>query len=467
MTHLIAMYLVLWSIALGACVVIPVLRGRAELFTVRNFFLLGVIYFQSMSAAAALWSGEYGHFTPSEPSYAGLIFSVLLTVFVGAILFFYRRGWIVRWMARHTPMSFAPANPATMLTLAFSFLVLGVFMRVVLGQIPLAGIVFFNVSTGVLAVAAGMAVWAWAPRLWNPAVAVPAIPIVLGSVLAGTYGTFGRREILNIVLACVWAAVHSWWKHLGLMRAAMRIGVIAFLGLALLAGFTATRGDAGERRTPAQVLADLQGAQIGKGLQAIFSAQDTGPISLWVCESRPDMIPYDPFHQARFLFLHWVPRSIWPDKPLGLGLVLVDQRNVSGTDSTFTVGPGMIAHLVNDNPWLCLIPYALFLGLVLRYFDEMLAIHAHNPFLVLPLGVALGEWVGVPRGEAAIFIFLALTSTAASWMAMAFCAKVLSMLGVRLELQPHAYPDEFEATEEGDVSTDPAYPAAGAHSGPA
>jgi hypothetical protein len=431
--------------------VIPAWRGRTELFTVRNFFLLGVFYFQSMSVALALWSERFGAWTPSSPAAAGLKFSLLLTLFVGAIMFVYRRGWIVRWMARKTPVSFAPASTATMLILAVSFLGLGIFMRVVLGQIPLLGILFGNFAIGVLGVAAGMAVWAWAPRLWNPAVALLAIPIVLTSILAGSFGTFGRREILNILLACMWAAVHSWWKHLGFTRMMMRLGAVAVLGLVLLAGFTATRGEAGEVRTPIEIVTDLQGAQIGKGFAAIFSAQDTGPISLWVCQARPEAFPYDPFHQARFLLLHWVPRKLWPDKPMGLGQILVDQRNMSGVNQKeFNVGPGLIAHLVNDNPWLAFLPYAVFLGLVLRYFDELLGLHTHNPFLVLPLGVALGEWVGVARGEAGLFLFMALTSTFVAWLAMAFCAKSLSLLGVRLHLQQHPMQEEPADAEPED-----------------
>jgi hypothetical protein len=364
----------------------------------------------------------------------------------------YGRGWGARWLARRVPVTFAPAAPATMLTLAASFLLVGLFMRIVVLQIPYLGILSSMWANGILAVAAGMAVWAWAPRLWNPAVAIVAVPIVLIAMAGSMYGGFGRRDILDLVLACAWAGYFSSWRYIGLRRAMYRVAVLGAIGAVVLAAWSATRGAEGKGRTPMQALVEMASADMGKGFTDLISTQQAGPLSMWLCEQRPGAFPYDTLHQGRMFLFQPVPRQIMPSKPGALGRIMVDQRNLEGFSEGFTVGPGLVGHIVNDNPWLALIPYAVFLALVFRFMDELIGLHVYNPFVVLPLGVAMGQFFGIPRGEAALFLFMGLNACLGAWVAMAICAKALQMIGLRIEentRMPGSTEDEYlEQAEE-------------------
>jgi hypothetical protein len=454
MPELIALYLVLLLLLVGSVLFVQAVRHRTDLLSIRNFFVLGVCFFQLISAAAALWFQQYGVFGLNNPAQGAFIFAIVITLFLPVMFLAYRRGWVVRRLARHVPVKEAPAGAITMISLAISFLVLGAVLRLGLSSMPFASVVARIVSTGLLAVAAGMAVWAWVPRLWNPAVALLSAPIVLIAIGVASYGSFSRRDMLNIVLACGWSAYHSHWKYLGVRRSLLRLVTVGILGMLLMAPFSATRGEEGKGRSPLQVIADISDAGIGTGFASLVSTQDAGSLSMWICETRPDVFPYDTLHQAKFLGGMWIPRAFWPGKPRGLGRVMVEQRRLEGHSDEFTVGSGLVGHIVNDNPWLSLIPYAVVLGLLLRFTDELVALHSSNPFLVLPAGVALAEWFAVPRGEAAVFMFLAFLSTAGAWAGMAACAWVLSRLGLAPPLPAAAY-DEFDEDEAGEEPPDP------------
>jgi hypothetical protein len=445
MTQILAIVLLLTALLLGLGMFVQGVRYRVEILSTRNFFLLGVLFFQLFSAGIALWLEDYGQFGVNRPFYAGLIFTLIILPFLAVFLLTYRWGPVVRWLAGKVPVTYAPSGPFTMLILAMTFFVVGVLMRVVLTQIPILGVLTGMLGTGMFAAAAGMATWAWVPRLWNPFVALIAIAIILLCVATSMYGTFGRRDTMNVILACGWAAYFSSWRYYGVPKALFRLTTVAAFGVVVLGLFSASRGAEGKGRTPIQAIVDMSQASVGEGVQALISTQDAGSLSMWVCDNRPQPFPYDTLHQGRYFLTHAVPRQFMPSKPEALGRIMVDQKKQEGVDTGFTVGPGLVGHIMNDNPWIALLPYAFFLGLTFRFMDQVIANHVQNPFIVLPLGVAMGEFFGTPRGESALFFFVGLVSCMGAWICMAFSAKLLQMIGMRLDagtVLPYGWEDE-------------------------
>ena len=88
------------------------------------------------------------------------------------------------------------------------------------------------------------------------------------------------------------------------------------------------------------------------------------------------------------------------------------QLNVQGVPEGYNIGPGILGHCANDNPWIALPLYAVLLALFLRLLDELLIVHPNNPFVVLPVGAAIGQLLGLARGETATFLFHACTAIA-------------------------------------------------------
>ena len=148
------------------------------------------------------------------------------------------------------------------------------------------------------------------------------------------------------------------------------------------------------------------------GALQLLGGQDAAANSMWVIENRPEPYPYDTLASLEYFLAHPIPRVIWDDKPLGLGTVMVKQSMETGVGEGFSLGPGLIGHIVNDNPWIALPLYAILLGAWLRILDDLLVRFAYQPYLVLPLGIELGEIMGLPRGELGFFAFRAIAGMA-------------------------------------------------------
>ncbi|MEI2825138.1 MAG: hypothetical protein V9F04_01160 [Dermatophilaceae bacterium] len=106
------------------------------------------------------------------------------------------------------------------------------------------------------------------------------------------------------------------------------------------------------------------------------------------------------------LFLSFpVPRQFWDDKPDAIARTVVKEVNVQGVPEGFNIGPGLLGHCANDNPWIAR-PAVLrcVLALFLRLLDEMIVVHPNNPFVVLPVGAAIGQIMGLARRDGDVLV---------------------------------------------------------------
>jgi hypothetical protein len=60
--------------------------------------------------------------------------------------------------------------------------------------------------------------------------------------------------------------------------------------------------------------------------------------------------------------------------------------------------------------------YALFFGQFTRFFDELIRRDPTNPFIIIPVGCATGQFVGLARGDLAIFTNLAIIGFISSYL---------------------------------------------------
>lgn len=409
--------------------------GLVDLFSSRNFFLVGFIVFQLTSASLTLWTGYTDALLCRDYARTGLIYTFMATTFLSLFLLFYRWGVPANALASRLRTRHRQAGPNSMLLLSAIFLIGAIFWRLVLSQIPVFGVLAMIVTVGLAGTAAALAAWVWAPRWGNPFVAVVAVIIIAGSLSLGVYGDFGRRNALSILIACLWGAHHGHWKHIGVRRAIAQIVPLTAGALVFIAAFTAGRKQSvtDSRLNFTDSIARLGEGDLGRGFLDMASGQAAAACSMWLIETRPDVFPYDTFHSFRYFVGHPVPRIIWDKKPLALGGEMPRQARVPGRDwNTFSFGPGVIGHIANDNPWLTLVPYAFGLAFLVRFMDQVVRLHPFNPFIVIPMGVALGDIMGVPRGEVGLFLSRAVIIMVASFVSMTVCASVLGMLGLSL-----------------------------------
>lgn len=435
MQTLLGLILSLVAIWLTGSLLNQARRGKVDLFSVRNFFLVGFIVFQLTSGALTLWTGYYDALQCSDYTRTGAIFTGMALLFLLLYLGFYRWGKPATAIAARLRIRHGEAGPMTMLVLAACFLVGAIFWRLVLIQVPVLGVLASIVHVGLAAAAAGFAAWVWAPRWSNPFVAIVTVAIIGIALADCLYGAFGRRNALSVVIACLWGAHHGYWKHIGVRRASGQVGALLAGALIFLAAFTAGRKQSGtdSKLSVGESISRLAEGNLGQGFLDMATGQGAAACSMWLIETRPDGFPYDTFHSLRYFLGHPVPRIIWEGKPLALGGVMPRQARVKGRNwDTFSFGPGIIGHIANDNPWLTMVPYAFGLAFLMRFMDHLIRLHPRNPFVIVPLGVALGDVLGLARGETGQFLSRAVIIIVAVWVSMSVCAMVLGMLGLHV-----------------------------------
>lgn len=463
MTTLIAIYLVLLSAFLCVRVLYQHLRGTHELVSLRNMFTAGFIVFQLTSAVPAMRGVYNNNFPLSDPGGTGLKYALMSTVFLVILMLCYNHGLGARRAAQRTPASRAVPEPVMLwiamliLTCAAGVLRFGVL-------IPYVGILAQLLAVAVGASAAGLAGWVWSRRLLNPYVAIPALGIVGINSLIAISGAFGRRELLAVGGGMLWGMWFGHFRYLPVRTSLPRLAAIAILPLTALALYTAVRDPGEHDRTAGQHLqAMAQSGNVLDGLTMMATGQDAGRISMWLVENHRDRFEQRPLFTLWYLAVYPVPRQMWPDKPEPLSVLIPAMANMKKVNvGLLTMGGGIIGQSAAEGGWYAIVIYAAFFGALLRYFDELARVNAINPFVVVPVASAVGQVIGLPRGEVAAFTFVWLFSVGVSSVLLIVTAKAIEMCGLAHPVPEDPSPD-YDDPDAADAGyEDSPHAAAGA-----
>lgn len=429
--HLVTgVILILTALGLLVLMIAQARKGTVDLFSTRNMFLLGMIIFQCVSGWLSMFMLDFGEVRVENPAVTGFVYTLLLLVFLAIFLLSYHKGWWVRHRAWRADPQVPRTVPGPMLAIAAVILVFGLVFRLAIGRtIPILGVLTDMMGIGLLSAAAGLAAWVWVPRLMNPAVMIPAATIILIAALSLIFLTFGRRDVLSLIITVFFAGYMSRWRHMGWTKMWPRLVVVGAAGLLFMSAFSTVRSATAKKLDIGEVLAKLMEADIGEGLLGMATGQFAAANSMWCIETRPDPYPFNPLHSAIYAVVQPIPRVLWDQfgipKPNGLGYDMVREARVYKYQKEFTLGPGMIGHIWNDNPILALVPYAIFFGLILRFLDEYMAAHPFSPYYCIPIVAGAGDMVGIPRGEVGLFLFRTAMAVIAAWIALRLARKVL------------------------------------------
>ncbi len=160
-------------------------------------------------------------------------------------------------------------------------------------------------------------------------------------------------------------------------------------------------------------------------------------------ETHPSAYRFDTLHSLAYFAMLPVPRAIYENKLSALGQSMVHDAGITKVASEYNVGPGLIGHVFNDNPWIALPLYAFLLGLALRYVDTRVQSAISDPFVVVPLGAGLSQVLAIPRGELGLFAFQMMTGIIGGWLA---CRIIGPLLWYRVE--PEVDSDEDHSDDD-------------------
>ncbi len=450
MATLIAFYLFFVAACLLLYVLNQVLSGKEELVSLHNFFIAGLIIFQVSGAGLSIISGDTGHFHPAEIDSTSVKYAMILSVFIVIYLCTHKMStaFIDRRFERRSGMK-TSYSPIGIMVIAGSIIGFGIVSQYVLVYIPVLGPGFFKIAYGMYAIGAGLAAWVAAPRLWNPFFLLLASFMILTAMVLTFAQNFGRRDLLGVVLAVLWALYFSHWRSLGFRKVFMRMFVVSFAGLILLALVTSARSGDFRDQTAMENISTLKSASASEGLADVFYGQRAGLNSMWLIETRPDSHPYDTLHSIRLFVTLPIPRATWPGKPDALGITMPTKEiKVRGKPPEWNIGPGIVGHIANDNPYLAIWMYPIILGFTIRFFDRAVVWFSTNPFVVLPMGAAIGQFVAIPRGELGSFYFLAILNIVSSFVIMKSISWVLTQIGW-VKAEPGGWDENWEGDNAG------------------
>lgn len=396
------------------------LRDRCQLVSTRNFFLLGLLLFQTVSGALTLltlqtergaWMGDY--------RFAGFAFCLILTTFLALFLAIYRSSdWIERVAWRRTRIRRASRGGLVAAGLALT--AIGVTLRFSGSGIPYVSVLLPQVSAGCLCGGAALVAMAWARSIWNIVVGS-----VLGTVVAGSsavllVGAFGRREILGLLFSVVWGLYHERWRFLSVAWLLPRIGLATLALSAVLLVYSSSRvgGGSVDRSLGQQIerMLTIDPRAVEENIVAALSGQFAGGISMLIFDNRWHSGGYDPLHSLVYFLTLPIPRDLWEGKPEGLGLIVVREAGLSGVSAEHTWGPGLVGHLAHDIVFIALPVYALLLAWVFRYMDARTRWSEHDPVSIALFGSALGQMVAMPRGDIGLFAFNLVAAFSGVWV---------------------------------------------------
>ena len=394
-------------VVMSGLIMIPYLRGKADLCTAWNLLLLGVIIFVGFGCLEV----KYGDFSwPQlkwfQPTPALVNWCMLAnTVFLATLVLSYYYNPITPHITSRVLRKWPPITSGSMM-FGLIFCVGLATASLVLKDVFFVGLVLSQLSHKALVCSAvfAIAIW-WRTRtslIWLSTFVVVLIWAMLFSMVVFA----GRRLLLSVlmgpVLCVFWMSVRYWniKRSMSLMAVAT-----VFIFLAGVFYNSIRHFDQGK---------DAQKRTIGNMLKQVSSLKDRKfekvrenklhYLGQWNVNysllaehyvHTGELVPR-PLNTLKFVLAYPIPRSVWPGKPIAIGEIMVHDIVRYKTTNW---GVGIAGHGIFEGGIPALILYAVLLSIGIRLFDDPMRAQPDNPYLISMLAAASPHIVSFPRGD--------------------------------------------------------------------
>ncbi len=388
---------------IGAIFVRDLVYRKRDFMSVRNFFLLGVMFFYAW--AGIVYGTSAGGFPYVSRGEGMNLIGVALPLFLGCFFLGELVGKKMTIVGRIIP----PANfPVTGPAIVFSVVAA---MSIAMGVVVLlrggermtyTGVLILQFSGGLAACSMGLATYYLISRKFNPlAWTIFGVTFVLASIIT-TFNTTGRREWLAIFFAIPWTWYYASLRYRPLMPVAIKLAPVVVATLVIMISYSAIRHDFGTDASYNQRVSQLvdvaKNPLGGIGDAVKVFTPDTPAVTSFIMESYPDSYERTPLNGLFYVLAMPIPRALWPEKPNALGVEVQDQLNADAT-----LGPGILGHGWAELGWLGIVYYGLFFGAFATVIDSLLRRRADRPFFVAVIGAGLANIMALSRGDTGLF----------------------------------------------------------------
>jgi len=428
MTKFFAIYLLFLAFLTLGIMLYQQITGKHRLLTVRNFALLGFVVFQLTGGFLPLWTTIDGRYNINWVP-TGFQYILMATMFLLVFFPVYHWGIGAKRLAKWTPTSAVVPGTATMLWLAALFTIMAIVLRLSV-SIPYVSMIAGRMGIGFASVAVAFSAWVWIRSMWNPVYLMWFATVLAANLALVLSQSFGRRNLIAIGAAMMWGMYYSKLRFMKPSALILRVVIISIPPLFLVAAFTSVRDSGDARVSLTQQLTRMTtNSDIKSGLLLMAGGQDCARVGLWCIENFPERFEYDHLLAVKYFFFLPIPRNIWEDKPLPLGVRQPKLAKLKGVNlDELTTGPGVIGHAAAEGGYYALVIYAIVGALFLRYFDEVVTRNTVNPLVVLPVGASLGQIVGFARGDLSLFAAAYIVAVVGVYITTITLAKMLELI---------------------------------------
>lgn len=425
---------------------------KYDCLSFRNLFLLGFTHFFGLGTLFTVTAhGNTGLFMASEEGFQRLFFCTL--VFLACFFVAQRLGMKWHGLRRFVPDIRLPVTKLG-INLAILALLSASVVTALISQLGLLSAILGQFRSGMAAAAVALATYNLLARRFNPVAWLVFFGALGSAALLSTVGDIGRRALLSVVLAVAW----MWFfyslrsKPSGIVM--VKIGVLMVAGFFALVMYASFRGHGAQggfgrgrfdiRTRIEQFSNALADPKISaENIRAAF-VSDAPSNTMFIMENYPTSYPFDPFHGLKFLITNPIPRSVWPGKPIGLGITVQEQLQ-----SPANLGVGILGHGWAEGGILGVVGYAAFFGFFTTAFDNVIRRRVWNPYFLAAVGCSLGNVYALARGETSLFLLQVINS----FIGVAFVLYLLKFfLGPLIAVSPPLLVDDnrwaFEPPQE-------------------
>ena len=428
MNDLYANILILLSVGILALVLIQGLYRKIELFSMRNLYLVGLIGFQLKSAIDPIRLSEYAPYKVYDLKGTAQTFVLYALSFTVLFLLSYHKLPLASFFSRRFRTKRAyEVRDQSLLLLAVALAILGAILKIFGAAVPGANLLFSIAAGPSSAVACGLVGWVWGNRRFNMFVVSVGAAVFLLAMYSSLTNAFGRRGLMSICLALAWGAYFRMGIRLKPKTLIAWLVPLGLVAMFFVGAFTNVRQAVREGADVQAIMRMIFLSSARDSFGAVASHSGDGRVALWAIDAFPERHEQRPLFSLQYMAYHPIPRVLWPDKPVPLSKLVAAQANIQGVNqSLVTIPPGVLGYAAAEGGWYALVIYALFFGQFCRFFDQIVTCNPTNPFLVLPVGCALGEAAGLARGDIAIFGNTIILGFLATWFIMAIAQKLIA-----------------------------------------
>jgi len=384
------------------------LSGRDELFSARNFFLVGIIVYLGIG---------YIDVGMSEQHWSNYSRSTCNVVLLGGMLFWLGTLLCMRYMPspKYLSNNFLSKWPNVSGSMVLFVIIACSLIALVPVFVPGYGFLqrtLQGLGRYSIFFAATFAFWNWYRNKLNLFNLGIMVVVLLYCVAMGVLYGHGRKPLLALGIMPMLVAYWCSWRYKSKTAVVFKVSIAAFAVLLLIAGYSTMRfyHRGKEQRTIGDAVAAAKSVTPKDAMAVLgdirwFAAQRCVDWSLYMHHViMTNQADPSNFHTFKVILSHPIPRSSWPDKPRTIGMAMIqDIARWEKVKSTQNTGIGIVGHGIHEGGIYMLIVFAGFATLLVRVFDDPLKRHPENPFLMSMLVGASSFLLGWTRGDIAFF----------------------------------------------------------------